>query len=32
VRAFAPKIDLAARTIAMQLPPGLLDASEAEEA
>lgn len=32
VRAFAPKIDLAARTIVMTLPPGLLDPSEAEEA
>jgi 16S rRNA processing protein RimM len=32
VRAFAPKIDLAARTIVMTLPAGLLDASEAEEA
>jgi 16S rRNA processing protein RimM len=32
VRAFAPKIDLTARTIAMTLPRGLLDASEAEEA
>ena len=32
VRAFAPKIDLTARTIAMTLPRGLLDGSEAEEA
>lgn len=32
VRAFAPKIDLTARTIAMTLPRGLLDESDAEQA